>query len=98
MVHGVAVIQLFQAGGALGTVCILEAAVQAVVPHAVAVTVAWLLMQHDRYLGCQFVGVGLIGNCPFSPQSGSLGREGVTVVPFGAGPALLAGADPDPCS
>src|SRR5205807_5273795 len=56
----VRIVELFKASGALRAVGILEAAVQAVVPHAVAITVARLLMNHVGNLGRQFVGVGLI--------------------------------------
>src|ERR1700757_1748063 len=42
----VGVIELLQAGRALRSMSILEAAVQAVVPHPIAVAIAGLLMQH----------------------------------------------------
>ena len=56
----VGVVKLLQAGRALRSVGILEAAVQAVVAHAVAIAVAGLLMEHVRNLRRQFVGVRLV--------------------------------------
>src|SRR5215475_9600460 len=53
----VGVIQLFQAGCALRPMRTLKAAMQAVMPHAVAVAVARLLMKHARDLGRQLVSV-----------------------------------------
>src|SRR5271170_106064 len=51
----IGVIELLQAGCAPGSVSIFVTAVQAVVAHAVAVTVAGLLMEHDRNLSRKFV-------------------------------------------
>src|SRR5262249_22814723 len=56
----VTVEQLLHAGVALGAVGIFEATVKAVVSHAVAIAIAWLLMQDSRNLGGQFVGLGLV--------------------------------------
>src|SRR5262249_23610398 len=47
----VAVVDLFQASGALGPMRILEAGVQAFVAHAVAIAIAGLLMDHVGNLG-----------------------------------------------
>src|SRR5579864_940548 len=55
LVLQVRVIQLLQAGRALGAVGVFEAAMQAVVPHAVAIAVARLLMQHVGNLRGQFI-------------------------------------------
>ena len=45
LVHGIRVVELFKTSGALGTVCIFEAAVQTVMPHTVAIAVARLLVE-----------------------------------------------------
>jgi hypothetical protein len=39
---------------------VLEAAMQAVVAHAIAVAIARLLVEHIGNLGCEFISVGLI--------------------------------------
>ena len=57
----IGVVELFQAGRTLRSVCILETAVETVVTHPVAITVAGLLMEHVGDLGRQFVGVSLKG-------------------------------------
>jgi hypothetical protein len=41
-------------------VSVFKTAVQTVVPHAIAIAIARLLMQNGRNLGSQFVGVELI--------------------------------------
>src|SRR5579863_7363605 len=53
------VVELLQAGRALRTMRILKAAMQAIVPHAVAIAVARLLMQHIRNLRRELISVGL---------------------------------------
>src|SRR5579862_4382856 len=57
----VGVVELLQASGALGSVRVLKAAVQAVVPHPVAIAIARLLMEHGGNLRRQFVSMRLIG-------------------------------------
>jgi len=60
LVHGIGVVELFQAHGALGAVRALEATMQAVMSHAaIAVAVARLLVQHGGNLRRQFVRVSL---------------------------------------
>src|SRR4030088_3190040 len=56
----VRVVELLQASGALCAVCSLKTAMQTVIPHAVAIAIAGLLMEHHGYLCGQIVGVGLV--------------------------------------
>ena len=65
----VGVVQFLQAGGAAGAVRGLKAAVQAVVPHAVAVAITRLLVQHRGDFRRQVIRMGLVRILPIcSPQ------------------------------
>jgi hypothetical protein len=54
------VIELLQAGGALGSVGVFKAAVETVVTHAIAIAITRLLMKNLRDLRREFVSVGLV--------------------------------------
>src|SRR5215813_9833662 len=58
-IHGIRVIELFQASGALGAMGHLETAMQAVVAHPVAIAIARLLVEHGRNLSRKLVGMRL---------------------------------------
>jgi len=65
----VGVVQLLQTDVAARAMRVLEAAMQAVMSHSIAVAIAGLLMQHCRYLRSQIVRVRLIGKLGIlSPQ------------------------------
>jgi hypothetical protein len=57
----VRVVQLFQASPALRSVRAFEAAMQAVMTHAIAIAVTGLLMKNDRDLRSQLIGMRLVG-------------------------------------
>src|SRR5580704_832105 len=59
-VHGVGIVELFQANRTLGPMYALKTAMKTIVSHpTIAVAVAGLLMQHGRDLGRQFVSMTL---------------------------------------
>jgi len=61
---------------------------QAVMSHPVAIAITWLLVEHIRDLGRQFVGVPLVYVLGVrSPQLGR-GQDGRKLRSFGGGPAL----------
>ncbi len=55
LVHGICVIEFFHANVTLRAVCIFKAAMQTVVPHTVAVTIARLLVQNGWNLFSQLI-------------------------------------------
>src|SRR5579859_3032919 len=55
--------------------CILEAAMQAVVTHAIAIAVTRLLVQDTRNLGGEFVRVGLVWVLRVSAPEIGLGQD-----------------------
>src|ERR1035438_10132807 len=70
---------------------VLKTAVQAVVSHAVAIAVAWLLVEHGGNLGRQFVGVGLVWIlCVRSPKIG-LGESRRKLGPFRRRSGIVGG-------
>ncbi len=87
----VGIIQLFQAGGALRSVRVLKAAVQAVVAHAVAIAVTRLLMENVRNLGRQFIGMGLVGILRIRSPKVGLGQEGRQLRSFGRRSGIVRG-------
>ena len=55
------IVQFLQANVAARAMRVLEATMQAIVSHAIAITIARLLMQYGWNLGRQFIGMQLIG-------------------------------------
>ena len=69
LVLRVRIVQFFQADVTSRPVSIFEAAMQAIVSHSVAITIARLLVDHRLDLGGQLISMGLIGILSiFAPQ------------------------------
>src|ERR1700731_1366986 len=79
----VGIVNLLEAGRTAGPVRVFKAAMQAVMPHAVAIAIAGLLVKHRWNLSCQIVGVSLIGRSSVGAPELVFAKDGRQSCTFG---------------